>query len=46
MLNSLLRHDFVYRWEKVLEVAGLEITQGMEARKERLKCLADKIAVS
>ena len=46
VVNSLLRHDFVYRWEKILEVLGLEITQEMEARKEQLKCLADKIAVS
>ena len=35
--NSLLRHDWVYRWRHILETAGLEITPRILAREARLK---------
>ena len=39
--NSLLRHDWVHRWETVLEDAGLSTTGAMARRRERLETLAD-----
>jgi hypothetical protein len=44
MVQSLLRHDWVYRWEKILEVAGLEPMQGAIDRKKRLRKLADVVS--
>jgi hypothetical protein len=41
--QSLLRHDWVYRWEAVLNAAGLEPTQKLLDRKDRLKNLAGAI---
>jgi hypothetical protein len=38
--QSLLRHDWVYRWETVLKMAGLGPLPGLLRRKERLKELA------
>ena len=35
--NSLLRHDWVYRWRYILETAGLDITPQILAREARLK---------
>ncbi|NMG06801.1 glycosyltransferase [Brasilonema sp. UFV-L1] len=43
VINSLLRHDWVYRWEKILEKVGLESTPEMLSRKAHLANLADKI---
>ncbi len=40
ILQSLLRHDWVYRWEAVLKMAGLDPLPGLLKRKERLKELA------
>ena len=34
--EALLRHDWVYRWEKVLAIAGLEPRPALALRKERL----------
>jgi hypothetical protein len=41
--NSLLHHDWVYRWEQILEKVGLDKTPELVSRKSRLKNLADII---
>lgn len=38
--QALLRHDWAYRWESILGVAGLAPTPSLMARKARLKELA------
>jgi hypothetical protein len=38
--ESLLRHDWVYRWETVLRIAGLEPLPALAKRKQRLSELA------
>ncbi len=40
VVNSLLRHDWVYRWGKILDTVGLEHTPEMRAREVYLKNLA------
>jgi hypothetical protein len=44
VMNSLLRHDWVYRWEIMLEKIGLKPTLAMQERREKLKYLAEGIA--
>ncbi len=39
-INSLRKHDWVYRWEQVLEKLGLPSNQALNARKNRLQSLA------
>jgi hypothetical protein len=39
--EALLRHDWVYRWKQILNIAGLQPTSAMEAREKRLKQLAE-----
>jgi hypothetical protein len=39
-VESLLRHDWVYRWETVLRLAGLEPLPALARRKRRLAQLA------
>ncbi len=46
MINSLLRHDWVYRWEEILSKVGLENTPEMLIRKTYLKNLAKMISIS
>jgi hypothetical protein len=41
--NSLLRHDWVYRWECILTTVGLAITPAMENRKALLKQMATSV---
>jgi Glycosyl transferases group 1 len=41
VVESLMRHDWVYRWEAILKTAGLEPMQGALDRKQRLKNLAE-----
>ena len=41
--QSLIRHDWVYRWETILNQVGATPLQGLEARKRQLQCLADGI---
>jgi Glycosyl transferases group 1 len=41
--QSLLRHDWVYRWEAILKTVGLAPTQGILKRKERLRKLAEVV---
>lgn len=43
VVNSLLRHDWVYRWEKILAEVDIPLSPGMIERKAKLKELA-KIA--
>jgi hypothetical protein len=43
VIKTLERNDWAYRWEKVLELAGLEPTPELEARKNKLKKLAKMI---
>lgn len=40
VINSLRRHDWVFRWESILRIAGLDPTPGMRERKEQLERLA------
>jgi len=42
--QALMRHDWVYRWEAVLKTVGLEPTQGVLERKERLRKLAEVVS--
>ncbi|HTQ58917.1 MAG TPA: glycosyltransferase [Candidatus Solibacter sp.] len=41
--EALLRHDWVYRWKEILQVAGLEPLPEMTARERRLRELADSV---
>lgn len=40
ILQSLLRHDWAYRWEALLKLAGIDPLPGLLKRKEKLKELA------
>jgi hypothetical protein len=40
--EALLRHDWSYRWKKILNIAGLEPTPQLELRENRLKQLAEQ----
>jgi hypothetical protein len=39
-VESLLRHDWVHRWLRIFQIAGVEPSPGMRARVERLEDLA------
>lgn len=39
---ALLRHDWVYRWKRLLEIAGLPPTRGMQDREVTLRDLAER----
>ena len=39
-MNSLLKHDWVYRWEMILEALGQEPTPGIITRKQKLREMA------
>jgi len=41
VINSLLRHDWVYRWGQILDKVGLSHTPKMAQRRADLKNLAD-----
>lgn len=41
--NSLLKHDWVYRWEQVLNKLGVSASPALQARKEHLKQLASEL---
>jgi hypothetical protein len=43
VVQSLLRHDWVYRWEAILRTIGLEPMQQLLYRKDRLHNLAGQI---
>ena len=40
VVNSLLRHDYVYRWRTILETVGLPATPKMLSREHHLQHLA------
>lgn len=40
VVNSLLRHDWIYRWEKILDTVGIPLEIGGIQRKAQLKNLA------
>jgi hypothetical protein len=42
--QSLLRHDWVYRWESILKFVGVEPLPALQDRKKRLRCLAEYTA--
>lgn len=44
VVNALLRHDWAYRWEAILKLAGLNAMPGLVQRKQRLKDLAADVA--
>ncbi len=41
VVNSLLRHDWVYRWQKILDAVGITPEIGVIQRKTQLKNLAE-----
>lgn len=41
--EALLRHDWVYRWKELLQVAGLDPTPALAARERQLREVADRI---
>jgi hypothetical protein len=41
-VQALLRHDWAYRWKKILQIAGMEPGQGLQFRENRLKELAER----
>jgi len=43
VIQSLLRHDWVYRWRAILDMVGLEPRPALLAREKRLKKLAEDI---
>ena len=43
VVSSLLKHDWVYRWEQVLTELDLPATSAMENRKSQLKSMADSL---
>jgi hypothetical protein len=44
--HALMRHDWAYRWEGVLKIAGLQPMQGLVERKARLSRLAGDVSAS
>jgi len=43
VVQALMRHDWVYRWETMLKTVALEPMPGLLNRKERLRRLADAV---
>ena len=43
VVQALMRHDWVYRWEAVLKTAGLGPMPGLLERRERLRKLMDVV---
>ena len=41
-MEALLRHDWMYRWKKILDIVGLEPAPQLEMREKRLKQLAEQ----
>jgi len=46
VINSLLKHDWVYRWEQILAELGMPATAAMQSRKTRLKAMAESLRSS
>lgn len=45
LINSLLRHDWVYRWEEILSKVGLDKTPEMLIRQAYLNNLAEMVSI-
>ena len=43
VVQTLMRHDWVYRWEAVLKAVGLKPMEGVSERKEHLRMLAQAV---
>jgi len=43
VVQSLLRHDWVYRWRSILDMVGLKPRPALIAREERLKKLVEDV---
>ncbi len=43
IIQSLLRHDWVYRWREILNIVGLEPKPALLAREQYLKTLAENV---
>jgi Glycosyl transferases group 1 len=41
-VQALLRHDWAYRWKKILEIANVEPAPQLQIRENRLKQLAER----
>lgn len=41
VVESLLRHDWVYRWKQIFEIAGVTPTQRLQSRELQLRRLAE-----
>jgi hypothetical protein len=41
-MEALLRHDWAYRWKKILDIVGLKPAPQLEIRENRLKQLAEQ----
>ena len=44
VVQALMRHDWVYRWEAILKTVGLEPMQGALERKDRLRKLVKVVS--
>jgi len=44
VVNSLLRHDWIYRWRQIVECIGLSPSIKSAERQARLECLARAVA--
>jgi hypothetical protein len=45
VINSLLRHDCVYRWAGILDAVGIVQTERMKGRMEHLRRLAEMVRI-
>jgi len=43
VVQSLLRHDWVYRWENILKMVGLDPMPQLLERKKHLRDLSNMI---
>ena len=41
--QSMLRHDWAYRWEEILQAVGVAPSPRLDARKAQLHRLADQV---
>ena len=44
--EALLRHDWIHRWRRILEIAGLPAHPRTESREATLKVLADRASLT
>jgi hypothetical protein len=46
VINSLLRHDWAYRWHQILDCVGLPAPSGLVEREAELNRMAGLVATS